>query len=135
MAYYDAFVTKWATLNPGTTAAKLAQLNAIAVAAAQPAILSVDKVKNAIVAADFTSLTQLQISQMTFLLTGKDSVDASPGTMIRTVFQSIFAGKATTLANLAALVAPFDNATVPWWQANNYPRAFDLGDCTAAGVS
>ena len=25
--------------------------------------------------------------------------------------------------------------TAPWWQANSYPRAFDLGDVAAAGLS
>lgn len=135
MAYWDVFVTKWGTLNPGTTAQKLAQLNAITVAAAQPAIVDVNKIKNAIVAADFTSLTQLQVSQMSFLLTGNSVVDASPGTMIRAVFQSIFAGKATTLANLSALVSPFDNATIPWTQANGYPTPASLNDTIAAGVT
>lgn len=136
MAYYDAFITKWATLNPGTTAAKLAQINAITVAAPLPAVVTPTQVINAIVLADFKGLTQLQQSQFTNILqSGGGTLNGSAGTLVRAWFQDAFSGKATTLANLTALVAPFDNATVPWWQANSYPRAFDLGDCTAAGVS
>lgn len=135
MTDYTALQAKWSTLSPGTTQAKLDQVNALTVAAAQPAILQVDKVINAISPADFTSLTSLQLQQMMLLLGGNSTVDASPGTTIRSVFQSIFSGKATTLANLSALVSPFDNAVTPWWKANGYGRAFDLGDIAAAGLS
>ena len=31
MAYYTALIAKWATLTPGTTAAKLTQVNALTV--------------------------------------------------------------------------------------------------------
>lgn len=135
MAYYDALIAKWATLNPGTTAAKLTQLNAITVAAAQPAILTVNSIINAIVAADLLSLTAVQLAAMQLLLQGNGSVNGSPGTTVRNVFQSIFSGKATTLANLAALVAPFDNATVPWSQANGYPVPITLNDLVTPGLS
>lgn len=104
--------------NGMTDAQAAAAVNAKTVSTPQPALLDVNKVKNAIVAADFTSLTQLQVTQMTFLLTGNGTVDASPGTMIRLVFQSIFSGKTTTLANLSALVSPFDNATTLWVVVN-----------------
>lgn len=134
MAYYDLFVAKWGTLSPGTTAAKLAQLNASTVAAAaQRAILSPSAILNAVVFADLAALTQLQVTQLTLLLQG-GSVDASIGTSIRLGIQQLFAGKAQTLANLGALVAPFDTPPpIPWWQGNSYPRAFDLGDLAAAG--
>jgi hypothetical protein len=135
MAYYDALIAKWPTLSPGTTAAKLTQLNATTVAGpSQKAILAPSQILNSIVFADLAALTQLQVSQLTLLLAGS-SVDASVGTSIRLGIQALFSGKATTLANLGALVAPFDNTTIPWWQANGYPRAFDLGDISAAGLS
>lgn len=134
MAYYDAMVAKWATLNPGTTAAKLAQLNASTAAVAGKAVLAPSAIINAVVFSDLAALTQLQLTQMTLLLQGA-AVDVSTGTPIRAGIQALFAGKATTLANLAALVAPLDSVAVPWWQANGYQRAFDLGDVTAAGVS
>lgn len=132
MAYYDALKTEWATLT-GTTAQKLASINAMTVAAAQPAVLSVTAIINAIASADFLALTALQLQQMTFLLAGGASVNASPGTTIRAVFQNIFASKATTLANLSALVSPFDNATTPWWQANGYASPISPSDLSAAG--
>ncbi len=135
MAYYDALVTKWATLTPGTTYAKLTQLNGLtATGTAQKAILTPSQILNAIVFSDLASFTQLQVSQLTLLLAGA-SIDASAGTTIRAGIQALFAGKTTSLANLATLVAPFDSPTVPWWQSAAYPRAFDLGDIAAAGLS
>ena len=134
MAYYDALVAKWATLSPGTTQQKLTQINALTVAAPQKALLSPSAILNACVFADLAGLTQLQVSQLTLLLAGS-SIDASAGTSIRLGIQTLFAGKATTLANLAALVAPFDNATIPWWQSAGYTSAISAGDLTAAGLS
>ena len=134
MAYYDAFIARWATLNPGTTAAKLAQLNAQTVTVNNKALLQPSDIINAIVFADLVALTQLQVSQLTLLLQGS-SIDASAGTSIRAGIQALFSGKATTLSNLAALIAPFDNVNIPWWESAGYTRPFVLADCTAAGVS
>lgn len=135
MAYYDALITKWATLSPGSTAQKLAQLNAATgTGPAVPAKLSPSAILNAIVFADLALLTQLQVTQLTLLLQGNE-VDASPGTSIRLGIQALFAGKTQTLNQLGALVAPYDTPTIPWWQANGYPRAFDLGDIATAGLS
>lgn len=141
MAYYDALVTKWATLSPGTTAAKLAQINAITVqtAAQGTATLSPSAIINAIVFADLAALTQLQVSQLTLLLQGA-AVDASKSSSIRTGIQTLFTGKAATLAALAALVAPFDAAVaIPWWQATvaqgggGLSSPVNAGDLAAAG--
>lgn len=135
MAYYDALITKWATLTPGTTAVKLTQLNGLtAPSATQKAILSPSQILNAIVFTDLAAFTQLQVSQLTLLLAGT-SVDASVGTTIRAGIQALFAGKTASLTALGALVAPFDSPTVLWWQSAGYQRAFDLGDIAAAGLS
>lgn len=140
MAYYDALTAKWATLTPGTPAAKLAQLNAITVASPQKAMLAPSSILNAIVFADLSALTQLQVTQLTLLLQG-DSVDASVGTSIRLGIQTLFAGKTQTLANLTALVNPFDNAVRTWTSANGYPDAQNGGggitavDLSNAGLS
>lgn len=134
MAYYDLMIAKWATLT-GTTDQKLATLNAAtAPGPAVSAMLTPSQILNAIVFADLAALTQLQVSQLALLLSG-GTVDASPGTSIRLGIQALFQGKTATLTALAALVAPFDSPTIPWWQANNYPRPFDMGDVTAAGVN
>lgn len=135
MAYYTALVALWPSAVGADTATKLAWVNTQTAAAPAKSIVSTNDVLNAIVAADFLALTQLQLLQLQTIVANRASVDASSGTMIRTVFQNIFAGKTATLAALTALVAPNDNATVPWWKANGYPRPFDLGDLSTAGLS
>jgi hypothetical protein len=142
MAYYDALISKWATLTPGATAAKLAQINAITVTAgsAQKAMISPSAILNAIVFADLAALTQLQVTQLTLLLQG-GTVDASAGTSIRAGIQALFAGKTTTLANLGALVAGYDTPVLPWWQATVAQGGGGLvapvqpSDLTQAGLS
>jgi len=133
MAYYDALKAKWATLS-GTTAQKFAALSIATVAQPAPAILTPSQILNACVFADLAGLTQLQVSQLSLLLSG-GSVNASIGSAIRLGIQTIFAGKTQTLANLSALVAPFDNATIFWWQSAGYARPMDMGDIAAAGLS
>ena len=91
----------------------LAAVNAKTVAAPKKALLSPSAVLNAIVAADLAALTPAQVSQLTLLLQGS-TVDASANTTIRAAALAMFAGKAQTLSNLGALVAPFDNATASW---------------------
>jgi hypothetical protein len=147
MAYYTALQTAWngATQPPNgvtgtaitgamTTAQKLAAINTWTVPNPQKAILSPSAVLNAIVAADLAALTATQVSFLTLVLQGS-SIDASVGTTVRAAIQTIFTGKTTTLSQLGSLVAPYDNVTQPWWQANGYPRAFDLGDVSAGGLS
>lgn len=148
MAYYTALITAWngapqppsgvtgTALTGLTTANKLAAVNGWTVAATpQKAILSPSSILNAVVFADLAGLTQLQVTQLTLLLQGS-SVDASSNTSIRIGIQTLFAGKTQTLANLGALVAPFDTPPpAPWWQGNGYARAFDMGDVAAAGLS
>ncbi len=132
MAYYDALDTEWPTLT-GTTAQKLASINALTVPSSpQKALLTPSQIINAIVPVDLASLTTAQIQMLALLLSGS-VIDCSVGTTIRAAAQTIFAGKATTLANLSALVSPFDNATIPWWQANGYPGPFNANDLMAAG--
>jgi hypothetical protein len=139
MAYYDALIAKWGTLT-GTTAQKLTAVNALTVAAPQKVMLSPSMIINACVFSDLAGLTQLQVSQLALLLSGS-TIDASVGTSIRSGIQALFAGKTQTLANLAALVAPYDNATIPWWQATvaqgggGLSSLVSQGDLTAAGIS
>lgn len=134
MAYYDALIAKWPTLTPGTTAAKITQLNAttVAIGGPQKITLAPSAILNAIVFADLASLTQLQVSQLTLLLAGT-SVDVSQGTTIRAGIQALFAGKTATLIALGALVAAADTPSIPWWQANGYTGPFSAPDLIAAG--
>lgn len=150
MAHFDALVAAWnsSTQPPSgvtgtaltgamTTMQKVAAVNGWTVANPQPAVLNVTAVLNAIASADFLVLTSTQLAQMQLLLMSgtNGTVNASPGTTVRAVFQSIFAGKATTLASLAALVSPYDNASQPWTVANGYGEGINTTDAQLAGVS
>jgi hypothetical protein len=117
MAYYDALVAKWATLTPGTTAAKLAQINALAVnGAAVPMLIPSYKVYNLIVAAEFGALTAAN-QQLVRDILGMGTVDASPGTAIRSRIVAIFPNGTATFTALSNLAATFDTPQIPWWQA------------------
>lgn len=140
MAYYDALIAKWGTLS-GTTQSKLDQINALTVTLpATKALLTPSSILNACVFADLAGLTQLQVLQLTLLLSGS-LVDASAGTPIRLGIQTLFSGKTTTLQNLAALVAPYDSPTALWWQATvaqgggGLSSPVSQADLSAAGLS
>src|SRR5512139_406193 len=134
MAYYDSFKVKWA-LQTGTTEQKLAAVNALMVTgSAIPCVVTPSQILNTIVFADLAALAQLQISQLSCLLSG-GTVDASPNTTIRLGLQTLFAGKTTTLQALAALAAKYDSPQIPFYLSNGYSRPFDMGDVAAAQVS
>jgi hypothetical protein len=150
MSYYSALQAAWATSSASaaalpsgvtgtslfglTTAQKIAAVNGWTVANPQPAMLQPTEVVNAIASADMLTLTATQLQIIALILqTGGGLVDASSGSNNRAVFQSIFASKPTTLANLSALVSPFDNATQLWVTHNGYPLlSADTGN---AGLS
>lgn len=135
MAYYDALVTKWGTLTPGTTANKLAQVNAAtANGTATPMIVPTYKIYNLIVSSEFVALSASN-QQLIRDILGMGTVDASPGTSVRARIIALFPNGTATFTALSALAATFDTPQVSWWSANGYPRAFDLGDIAAAGLS
>jgi hypothetical protein len=72
--------------------------------AVQRALLAPTDILNAIVPADLASLTQIQTSQLSMLLSGS-LVDVSVGSAVRAAIRALFAGKTTTLSQLNALVA------------------------------
>lgn len=134
MVYYDAFIAKWATLAPGTTAEKLAAINAATQAVPTRMIVATYIVYNCIVPSEWTALTDAQRQNIRDILT-LGTADVSTGTNVRNMILSVFGAGTQTRANLVAAANSFDNATEPWWQYAGYARMFDLGDCTAAGVS
>ncbi len=147
MAYYDALISVWTAGKPaaatGATyaanaaiATKLTAINTWTVAQGSPnrAWLAPSDILNAIVPADIATMTQMQVLVLTMLLSGT-AVDASQGSTIRAAALNIFAGKTTTLANLAALVAPYDSPTVLWRSANGYVDPLGTADVTQAGLS
>src|SRR5450755_3635706 len=62
MAYYTALTTQWPLLTPGTTAAKLAQLNAMTVTGSIPTSFFVTgtQIANCITWSEFAALTAAQ---------------------------------------------------------------------------
>lgn len=133
MAYYDALIAAWhsATQPPAgvtgqglqagdTTAQKITKVNGWTVANQQKAIVTGSQILNCCVPADIVALTSAQVQIMTMYMLDQQ-IDASSGSLIRQALQSLFAGKTTTLNNLSALFAPFDNATWTWCQGNSYP--------------
>jgi hypothetical protein len=64
--------------------------------------IAVHEVINAIVAADFAALTQVQLSKLTLFFTATNVIDATNANT-RTIFLAIFTGMAGTITALTAL--------------------------------
>lgn len=117
MAYYTALIAKWATLAPGTTAQKLAAINALTVTgAAVPMVIPTYRIYNVIDPAEFGALTAGN-QQLVRDILNMGTVDGSPGTSVRARMVAIFtnASGPTRLA-LAAIALTFDAPQIPWWQ-------------------
>lgn len=140
MAYYDALIAKWATLNPGTTEAKLAQINALTVTgAAIPLIVPSYEIYECIDPAEFAALSAANQTIVRDII-GMGMVNGSPGTKVRARIVALFtnAGGPTRLA-LAALAAKYDTPAIPWWQGTvaqgggGLTQPVYLSDLAAAG--
>jgi hypothetical protein len=137
LAYYDAFIAKWATLAPGTVEQKLAALNAETVAHAASArrmLIPSHDLYNAIDGAEFSALVAANQAIVRDLL-NMGTVDVSPGKPARIRLLALFGQGTTTRTNLVALAAAYDTPPVPWWQANGYPCPFNVHDLANAGVA
>jgi hypothetical protein len=137
MAYYDALIAEWPSLSPGTTAAKLAQLNALTVTGTVPTSFFVtgDQLLNCINWTEFAALTAQQQSNLLALCQVPGQILGGSGNtshMAPGMFIACFSLQGATIAALTALAK---GATQPWWQANGYPRPFDLGDIATAGLA
>lgn len=136
MAYYDALIAKWATLTPGTTAQKLAQLNAVTVTGSVPTSFNItgDQLLNCINWSEFAALSAQQQSNMlsickagTLLGGSANTSRMAPGAVI-----AYFPGGGSTITALTALAQA---AVQPWWQANGYSSPIGPGDLAVAGLS
>lgn len=136
MAYYDALIAKWATLTPGTTAQKLAQINAITVTGSVPTSFYVtgNQLLNCINWAEFSALTASQQSNLLALcqvqgnlLGGSSNTAYLVDGMILSYFTNLSGPTVTALTALA------QTTSQPWWQANGYTSAFTNNDLSAAG--
>lgn len=138
--YYDALVAKWATLTPGTTAAKLAQINAITVTGtAISMVVPTYKIYNLIDLTEFGALTASN-QQLVRDILGMGTVDGSAGTSIRARMVAIFPS-GTTRNALNALAATYDSPAIPWATATLAQGGGGLvaqvqpSDLTQAGLS
>lgn len=137
MAYYDALIAKWATLNPGTTAAKLADLNSQSVTGSIPTSFFVtgDQLLNCVNYAEFKALTATQQSNLLQMLSVPGQLLGGSSNTTHLIDGMILDYFSVAGATVLALTALAKGAVQPWWQANGYQRPFDLGDIAAAGLS
>lgn len=141
MPYYDAMIAKWPTLQPGTTAEKLVEINAAtATGPAIPMVIPTYKIYNLINPAEFNALTAPN-QQLVRDILGMGTVDCSAGTFIRSRIIGMFPNGTATFTSLAGLANEFDKPVVNWCGANGYPMAQsgNVGgltqiDATAAGL-
>lgn len=135
MAYYDALIAHWPSVIGATTALKLAALNAENVTGSIPATFTVtgDQILGCLDFTEFNSLTAakqdaiLQLCSHATLLGGANTF---VGKLFANYYSTMLA-----LPTITAFTALAQAIVQPWWKANNYPRAFDLGDIAAAGLS
>lgn len=150
MAYYTALINAWngATQPPTgvtgtaltggmTTAQKLAAVNGWSVTGTIPTTINVSgsQIANCIDKTEFLALAaQKQSNILTLcnspgLLLGGSS---NTSHILVGLLLDAFSPVGATITNLTALATA---SIQPWWQANSYPRAFDLGDVSTAGLS
>jgi hypothetical protein len=143
---YTALIAAWnsatqppagitgAALTGLTTAQKLAAVKAWTTAGAAIAmVIPTYKIYNVIDTTEFSALSATN-QQLVRDILGMGTVDASPGTSIRTRILAIFGAATATRAALTALAAPFDTPTVKWADKNGYAD-LTLNDIAAAGLT
>ena len=141
MAYYDALISKWATLTPGTTAQKLAQINSLTVAGSIPTTIYVTgaQVANCINWTEFAALTSQQQSNLLALCANEGPLlggSANTSRLLVGMLLAYFNVAGATIANLTAMAQ-----ALPWWQATvaqgggGLSSPVNLNDVTAAGLS
>jgi hypothetical protein len=149
MAYYDAFISKWNTLS-GTTAQKLAEINALTVpgpnqdvpasqvigylalngklSGLQAYAASAPNTTAGVAARELVALFAMPTFS-TFEMSNPTIYDGVEG------FLTALAGdpnSGITSSDVTALLA-MAATTEPWWQANGYTSAFNENDLEAAG--
>lgn len=135
MAYYDALIAKWATLSPGTTQQRLGVINALTEnGPAQPMIVPTYAIYNLIDPADWQAASAANQQLLRDILS-MGTVDASPGTSVRSRVAAIFGVGTATRTALTALAAKYDTPQIPWWQSAGYSSPINSADLSAAGLS
>lgn len=130
---YTALQAKWPTLAPGTTAQKLAALNAEVVTGSVPTITSIgaDAIFGCLVFSEVSALTATEEARLWNMLHVPGLLKGgSSSTFIAPFFGSLFAKMPLTIAALTALAKA---TSTPWWQANGYLAPINNSDLVAAG--
>lgn len=135
-ANYAALATQWASLTPGTTTAKLAQLNGITNTGSIPTTLfsTGAQILNCINWTEFVALTAQQQSNLLMLC-------LSPGPLLGGSGNTTFMVDGMLLAyftnhagpTITALTALAQAAATPWWQTNGFSQPIGTADLTLAG--
>lgn len=121
MAYYDALVTKWATLSSGlTTAQKLTAINSATVTGSVPTSFytSGDQLLNCISWPEFTVLGSSQQSNLLSLCHTPGQILGGSGNLSHMAPGMIVAYFPSSGATIASLVALAQAVVTPWWQAS-----------------
>jgi hypothetical protein len=117
MAYYTELIAKWATLTPGTTAAKLTQINAITVAGSIPTTIysTGADIINCIDWTEFNALTDARQKNLLALCAIPGGLLGGSGQlshMVPGMIVAYFPGGGATITALTAMAK-----ALPWWQA------------------
>jgi hypothetical protein len=132
MTYYDALVAEWATLT-GTTAQKLAAINALTITGATPttAYTTGNAIFNCLVWSEFNALSATQQTLLMQICAIQGPILGGSASPFLAPFFGAIASKAPQ--TIAALVALAQAIVQPWWQANGYTSPISAGDLAAAG--
>lgn len=133
MAYYTALIAFWA-LQTGTTAAKLATVNAATVTGSVPTVFSVSSsdIYSALDAGEWVGMQSDAVKSQLIrdILNLTNSIPVGAGTMANLILFYVFGSSPATLLNLGKLAVA---QVQPWWQANGYSSPFSNNDLIAAG--
>ena len=152
MAYYDALVARWATLS-GTTAQKLAAINALTVAGPMTDVAVTSVVATLALSGRLAGLQAYAqnppananaqaLTAARELVALLSSPNAPPFRMSDpTVYATVQSFLAALVGDTATGVGAADEVAllglaatiVPWWKANGYASPISQGDLDAAG--
>lgn len=139
MAYYDALISAWPNAQGDTTAGKLSWLNSQTVTGQPPKQFSVTATDlyNAFDAGEWHAMNldaaaHPLLPRVKEILALPGPIPVGEGTIANLYLFNLFGSSQATLLKLAALAVA---QVQPWWKASGYPRPFDLGDVSTAGLS
>ena len=133
MAYYDDLIAKLATLT-GTTAQKLAAINALTVTGTIPTTFVVTgaQIMNCLDFGEFNTLSAAQQSIVMQICAVPGTIVSGANTFTGKLFASYYSTKLTG-PTITAFIALAQGVVQSWWQANGYSSPISANDLAAAG--